>query len=148
MIYHHYLLFLSPRFLSSHSLSALSQCLSLYLFRSFSCSPVSISFVLSLTLPYLSLIFSFIHFPSHHLAHNFLICLYFSTLRDSHKEWQYKPDGSQIGITYDGRAALYSSVLLDFDSVPSNSMLPTRGTYVCAFSYSDNIHFSFYHLPK
>ena len=137
MIYHHYLLFLSPRSLSSLSLSLLSLSVSL-----------SISFVLSLALPYLSLIFSLIHFPSHHLAHNFLICLYFSTLRDSHKEWQYKPDGSQIGITYDGRAALYSSVLLDFDSVPSNSMLPTRGTYVCAFSYSDNIHFSFYHLSK
>ena len=53
-----------------------------------------------------------------------------STLRAAHPEWQTSPEGRLIGITYDGKAALYSSVKLDFDSIPSNSMLPTRGTII------------------
>ena len=59
------------------------------------------------------------------------IPLFYSTcnseLRTTHPEWIHTSEGDLIGLTYDGRAALYSSVQLDFKSKPSVCAVPSKG---------------------
>ena len=50
-----------------------------------------------------------------------------SALRTIHPEWNINPSDEMIGMTYDGRAALYTSEKLDFYTVPNTCKVPSRG---------------------
>ena len=55
-----------------------------------------------------------------------------SALRSIHPEWNVNPSDEMIGMTYDGRAALYTSEKLDFHTVPNTCKVPSRGQSVRA----------------
>jgi hypothetical protein len=53
-----------------------------------------------------------------------------SALRNIHPEWNINPSDEMIGMTYDGRAALYTTEKLDFYTVPNTCKVPSRGQSV------------------